>query len=314
MLRIKSVIVIGVVFALVHIAGVNRGCLINAAYGRSSDAVYAAKVQRKGTLLSSGPAKSRAGKIRMASFFVNLAGQGKTKYRKLVTGKVVSEDKNQITVAELDQSKIVVCTYSKKEQVVGGTLSRKVMPETKYYEELAEYFSSRTGDFIDDPDDFIQAIRFYEKTKRIITETQGIDSEKVAAIEKNIQELKAGREIWTRQTKDRAQLKQLEFEATFDVRMKELVDEINRTSDELYGITEDIRNDYKNLKGLLSDFDRNVSLELQDVKNRMALNRNQIDDLSRRRWRTYHYYYPSSSSRYRYKNRNGRADLNPNAR
>ncbi len=107
---------------------------------------------------------------------------------KLVFGKLVSEEKNKITVERLDESRIVVSTYSKRE-IDSRTLQVRSIAEAAYYIELAEYFSGRTWDFRDDPDDFIQAIRCYEKAKRFLAETQGPDSEKIDEINKKIEHL-----------------------------------------------------------------------------------------------------------------------------
>ena len=50
---------------------------------------------------------------------------------------------------------------------------------------IAEYFTARTWDFVDDPDDFIEAIRCYEKAKQSL-QAGGADSEKIADIDKAI--------------------------------------------------------------------------------------------------------------------------------
>ncbi|MCK5272602.1 MAG: hypothetical protein KAJ52_08485, partial [Sedimentisphaerales bacterium] len=103
---------------------------------------------------------------------------------KLVSGRVVSEDSNKITVAEVIGSQIVVNTYGVRELEL-KTRSVKIKLEFEHYEELAVYFAGRTGDFRDDPDDFIQAIRFYEKAKYLLADASpNIYADKIREIEK----------------------------------------------------------------------------------------------------------------------------------
>jgi len=119
-------------------------------------------------------------------------------YERVVFGKLVSQDKNKITVGRLDGSRIIISTYSKREIDI-RTLHSKNVLEARYYLEPAEYFSGRTWDFTDDPDDFIQAIRCYEKAKQSITETQGRDSDRIEGINKKMEQLQADRRVWIRE-------------------------------------------------------------------------------------------------------------------
>ncbi|MCK4850364.1 MAG: hypothetical protein KAT11_03380, partial [Phycisphaerae bacterium] len=75
----------------------------------------------------------------------------------LVMGRVIFEDKNQITLEELNQSPVIVSMYAKR-QIASGTMHTQVMSELDYCRKFAAVFAAKAWDFRDDPDDFIQAI------------------------------------------------------------------------------------------------------------------------------------------------------------
>ena len=123
-----------------------------------------------------------------------------------IFGRLVTEDKNKITVERLEGGKIIPSTYSRRE-IEPRTLQTKSIPEYRYYLDLAEHFSSRTWDFKDDPDDFIQAIRCCEKAKQSVLPTQTQGSERISEIDERIKKLQADRQVWERETESRAKLK-----------------------------------------------------------------------------------------------------------
>jgi hypothetical protein len=206
---------------------------------------------------------------------------------RLVVGKLVSEDKNQITVEELVGSKIEPNTYSKRD-IDARTMHTKSLSESKYYTDLAEYFSSRTWDFVDDPDDFIQAIRCYEKAKQLIS-IDKTDDERLKDIDVEIEKLNADRQVWITQTASRAELKRMEFEAEAEKRIKELEMEMKSADKRLEGQADDIRNDNKLLREQLSSFSKDLSVEIETMKAQIESNTAllaRIDEYLR--WRTWH--------------------------
>lgn len=232
-------------------------------------------------------ARPRMNFVRMADFYLRNG--------KLISGKLLSEDKSKITVERLDASTIVVSTYSKRE-IDSRTLRTKKVLEYKYYLELAEYFSGRTWDFMDDADDFIQAIRCYEKAKQSLVETQGQDSEKIEQINQSLEQLQADRQVWITEVKSRAQLKKLEFEAVFESRIKELEDkvnaniqQVNESMERLSSIAADIEDDYQELREDISQIDENLTRQLKILEDRIEDNRRLIN----RRYRRHPWlYYP----------------------
>jgi len=210
---------------------------------------------------------------------------------KLVFGKLVLEDKSKITVERLDESRIIVSTYSKRE-IDARTLRTKNIPEAKYYLELADYFSGKTWDFRDDPDDFIQAIRCWEKAKQSIAETQGQDSERIAEINKKIKRLQADRKVWVREVQSRAKLKKLEFEATIETRIKELEDKVAASSQQVDETMTDMKDNRQKLERGISEMDRVLSERLEMLEDVVETNSRIIDRIDRTLNYYPQYYYP----------------------
>jgi hypothetical protein len=206
---------------------------------------------------------------------------------KLVFGKLVSENRNKITVEHREGSIIVTTTYSRRE-IDTRTLSIKNIPAVKYYLNLAEYFSARTWDFRNDPDDFIQAIRCCEKARQSLADNQKQDSDRIDRIDKKIKQLKADREIWTREVESRAKLKKLEFEATIETRLKELEDNFAASRQKVDKAAADMKNKQQEFENAITAIDTAVSEQLQILENEIETNRRIIDRTS---------YYPR---RYRY--------------
>jgi tetrahydromethanopterin S-methyltransferase subunit G len=224
---------------------------------------------------------------------------------KLVHGRLISEDRNKVTIEELSGSTIVVSTYSKRD-IDTRTLRIKNVPEARYYADLGEYFHGRTWDFRDDPDDFIQAIRSYETARRALAETYGEESERLDEINRKIERVKADRAVWIREAESRARLKKLEFEAEIENRLAGLenaVDAQNRELDKVAGIQ-------AGLERLERDFyetSRHLSGQLAVLDDRTASNRRLLDDF------TYgQYYYRYYSSPYYYPRQHKPED--PNSR
>ncbi|HUW19910.1 MAG TPA: hypothetical protein VMW16_11465 [Sedimentisphaerales bacterium] len=210
---------------------------------------------------------------------------------KFVFGKLVSEDKNKLVVEQLDQSRIVASTYSKKEIDV-RTLRTQRVPEARYYVDLGEYFSGRTWDFNDDPDDFIQAIRSYEKAKQLFAETRGEDSDKIDEIDKKIKQLQEDRQVWTREAESRARLKKLEFEAEIEKRFKALEDKVNKGVQQIDETVAKIKDDYQAMERSVTETGRDLSRRLDVLQERVGANTRLLDDLLYPRYYQRRYYYP----------------------
>ena len=200
----------------------------------------------------------------------------------VVSGKLLSDEKNQVVVEQTSESTIITRAYSRKE-IDTRTIAIRVVPEWRYWTQLGEYFSARSWDFVDDPDDFIGAIRCYEKAKEVL-QAQGDDKERIAEIDANIQKIKDDREVWTSQVESRAKLKKLEYDAEAENRLKKLEKQIaesnaklNESMKTLDKTTAGIKDDYqrleKNLTGMNKDFVEQIRiLQVQINENRVLIN------------------------------------------
>jgi len=224
-----------------------------------------------GTSQEAKKSRPRVKFVKMTNFYL--------KDDELVFGKLVSEDKNKIIIEEADESRIVLSTYSKREIDI-RTLQTKNVPEDKYYLELAEYFSGRTWDFRDDPDDFIQAIRCYEKAGRSVAETQGQDSKKIDEISQKIKELEADRRVWIREVESRARLKKLEFEAEIEKRLDELEVKVSGSSQQVDESIAKMEDNYQEIQKSISEINNNLSRQLEILAERVRTNRRLIEDIS----------------------------------
>jgi len=198
----------------------------------------------------------------------------------LIFGKLLTEDKNKVVVERLQESKIVPYTYSRRE-IDPRTVDIKTVPEYRYYLDMADYFASRTWDFRDDPDDFIQAIRCCEKAKAALgVSAAGQDGEKIEQINERIRKLEADRQVWESQVKSRAELTKLEFVAEAENKLKELEAKVNASSKQVTEGVErldkavaDIQENHRKLEGGLFG----IQQQLNVLADRTAVNTRLLD-------------------------------------
>lgn len=219
-------------------------------------------------------ARQRISSVTIADFYLR---DGNT-----VSARLLSDDKTQIVVEELLESKLVTRAYSKKEIDMRSFATRAV-PEWKYYIQLGDYFVAQTWDFVDDPDDFIQAVRCYERAKQSL-QAQGDDAERIAEVDGLIQKIRQDKEVWTSQVETRAKLKQFEYQAEAENRLKKLEKQIEEGNAKLsesiksldkasVGLKDDYQRLEKNLTGMNKDFVEQIKiLQRQIDENRAAIN------------------------------------------
>jgi hypothetical protein len=238
------------------------------------------------TAPTTGALRTRTNFVRTVGFHLRTG--------ELVFGKLVSEDKNKVTLEQLEESTVVVSTYSKRE-IEPRTMQTRSVPEYRYYLDLADYFSGRTWDFRDDPDDFIQAIRCCEKAKQSVQQVQTPDSEKIAEIDAKIKQLQADRQVWERETKTRAELRKLEYEAEVANKLKDLEAKVNAASQRVNDSVEqldkavtDTQENHRRLEAGLFG----IQQQLNMLADRTEINRRLLDPW---RWN----YQPRFYNRYR---------------
>jgi hypothetical protein len=188
-----------------------------------------------------------------------------------VSGRLLSDDTTQIVVEQPFDNTVVTKTYSKKE-VDTRSIRTKPMAEWQYYVKLAEYFSAKTWDFVDDPDEFIIAIRSYEKAKQLLT-SSGADNDKIEDIEKALKKVKDDRDVWTREVEPRAKLKRLEYDAEAENRLKKLEKSIGESNvkmiESLKSIdktSEVLKSDYARIEKTVGDFNKDTVKQMNDLQ------------------------------------------------
>ncbi|MHC4172230.1 MAG: hypothetical protein ACYTBX_09210 [Planctomycetota bacterium] len=214
------------------------------------------------------PSRLRSNFVKKADFYLR-NGQ-------LIAGKLVSEDKNKVTIEQLTASKIIVTTYSRRD-IDPRTMQIKNVPEYKHHMDLAEYFSSKTWDFRDDPDDFIQAIRCYEKAKQAVVGASRQDSERIEQIDEKIERLQADRQVWAREIESRAKLKKLEFEAEVQTRLNELENKISASSQMIEESVERLDNIINEIQDNRQRLEQSFSIMEQDIRRQLNILAGQID-------------------------------------
>ena len=202
-----------------------------------------------------------------------------------VSGRLISEDKNQIVIEEFVESTLTTRAYSKRE-IDSRSLNKRKIPESKHYTQIADYFAARTWDFRDDPDDFIQAIRAYEKTKQILQDSERLEEQQIAQIDRAIEKLNEDRRVWTREVESRAKLKDLEFEAELPKRLKQierLLAESSVRLDESIEFVErtaaDIKADNRTIQENLARMNKEFTQQIRILDTRILENRASINNL-----------------------------------
>jgi hypothetical protein len=201
-----------------------------------------------------------------------------------VSGRLLSDDSSQIVIEQPLGSALVTRTYGKRE-IDGRTLRTRPVPESQYYTRLAEYFAAQTWDFKDDPDDFIGAIRCYEKAKQSL-EQSGAEPEKVAEIDKAIQKLKADKEVWTSQVESRAKLKKLEYDAEAENRLKKLESQVAESNVRLGESIKyldksagDMKADYQRLEKTISELNKDLVQQINNLRTQLQNDEVIINDI-----------------------------------
>jgi hypothetical protein len=201
-----------------------------------------------------------------------------------VSGRLLSDDNTQVVIEQPVDSTLVTRSFSKRE-LDPRTLKTRPMPESQYYTRLGEYFAARTWDFRDDPDDFIAAIRSYEKAKQSL-QTSGADEGKIAEIDRAIKKLEDDRDVWTREVESRAKLKKLEFEAEAENRLKQLEKQVAESSVKLNEsikyldkTVSDIRNDNKRLEVTITNINKDFVQQINALQVRLTNDEIAINDI-----------------------------------
>ncbi len=201
---------------------------------------------------SKQPKLQRIQKIRTASFELE-NGKG-------VSGKILEDSKLFISLLVPNKGLMVKVKYPKSQ--IRYRITYKSYPEQEYYEVLAGNFLDQTWDFRNDPDEFIQALRCYEKAKEIVEDAFGDDHEKIAFYDNKIKNIEAQRARWFELTKNRAEQIKVEDIAEFDNRIQQLTKQL----DTLTNSVDKILEENQNLSQLQEKFNKSTAYIYQTLK------------------------------------------------
>lgn len=200
------------------------------------------------------------GKVKIVSF-TSLDGN-------ISYAKVISEDRRQLTVSYPNKGQIITRTFE-RQNIIPDTLATTTMLEFDYWNQLAEYFKSKTWDYQNDPDEFAQAVKCYENALKIVEASKSPEHELAVKLKDQIKNLKADKVKWTKQAQQRAKEKDLELRATFDTKLAELTEKINTNTEAL----SDIKTQLDRIQQLASN---NQKLTAEIAKNAKTVDK-QID-------------------------------------
>lgn len=217
-------------------------------------------------------ARTRREFVRTADFYLRDGG--------LVFGRVIEDDRNKIIVEQLEDSTVVAATYSRK-QIEPRSIQIKNVPASTFYMERGDYFAGRTWDFKNDPDDFILAIRAYERAKRTTDTSSELGLARVRTIEDKIKALQEDRKVWAREIEGRAKQKELEFQAEYVSRFKELADQIDATKQNLQETITQVEQSLSQTNEQQQTIQQNLATMQQDVQRQLAMMAEQIEAMRR---------------------------------
>jgi hypothetical protein len=140
-----------------------------------------------------------------------------------VSGRVLNEDRAQVTIAEPVGGTLQTATYSRGD-FEPRSISYQTINEYQYWLNTGQYFESRTWDFKDDADEFAQAVRCYQTAYNIAVGAMGKDSAIALEAEGRVKKAVEARQQWMDVAKPRAQMAEMEFKST----LAQKLDELNR--------------------------------------------------------------------------------------
>jgi hypothetical protein len=162
--------------------------------------------------------KPAAEMVRMVSFRLK---DGRT-----VSGRVMNDDRTQVTVSEPSAGVLVSGSYSRLD-MEPRSINYQTVSEYQYWLNTGQYFEARTWDFKDDADEFAQALRCYQTAGDIAAAAMGKDSTAAQEAQARIRKLLDSRQRWIEDVTPRARMAELEFKSTLATRLQELSQSIS---------------------------------------------------------------------------------------
>lgn len=234
--------------------------------------------------VNSVPIKRKpVGKIQLVSFVLN-NGQS-------VSGRLESEDAFEIKLSQIEGSSIVSAKYYKNE-IDKKTIAYKNISELDYWRNTGDYFLQKVWDFQNDPDEFIQAIRCFERAKSLVVDALGENHKLVAELDEKIKKINADMETWSQQAKSRAGMRNLETLATLDAKLQQFQDQLTENSKAVADFRAELKNiSSSDVYDQLREKASNADVLIRVLEQRMTKLESDMDSMWRWNRNQPRYYY-----------------------
>jgi methyl-accepting chemotaxis protein len=224
------------------------------------------------------------GKVQLVSFVLN-NGQS-------VSGRVESEDAFEIKLSQIEGVSIVSSKYYKNE-IDKKTVIYKNISELDYWRNTGDYFLQNVWDFQNDPDEFIQAIRCFQRAKVLVADALGENHRLVAELDEKIKKINADMQNWSQQAKTRAEMRNLETLATLDAKLQQFQEQLTENSKAVA----ELRAELKNISSSSDNYDQlrekvsNADILIRVLEQRTTKLEGDMDSLWRWNRNQPRYYY-----------------------
>ncbi|MCD4830474.1 MAG: hypothetical protein K8R02_01550 [Anaerohalosphaeraceae bacterium] len=194
-----------------------------------------------------------------------------------VSGRIVTKGPIGFEIAIIDGSQIKLARYY-RDDIQPRSIIYSKSSALDYWRNAGDYFLEKVGDFKDDPDEFIQAIRCFEKAKFAVSAAMGPEHKLVAELGEKIGQTKAEMDRWVELVTPRAELRKLEVLSTIDQQFEGMQTKVETNTKELAGVQiklagyaataqgyEKIRDRLSRVETLASSFQQRIERMENDV-------------------------------------------------
>jgi hypothetical protein len=200
------------------------------------------------------PRKPAAEMVRTVSF--------KLKDGRSVAGRIVSDDRGQVTVAELIAGKILPTSYSRQD-MEPRSINYQTVSEYQYWMNSGQFFESHTWDWQDDADEFAQALRCYQTAQDLATAGMGKDSTAAQDADERVKKVLDSRQRWIETARPRAEMAELELKSTLAQRL----DNINKSLITLQSNVDVLNQSRANNDAAMAAYQRDINTRLDRMSD-----------------------------------------------
>jgi len=190
-----------------------------------------------------------------------------------VSGRVVSDDRTQITVSEPVGGIFVSTSYNRLD-IEPRTINYQSLSEYQYWLNMGQLFEGRTWDFRDDPDEFAQSLRCYQTARDLAGSSMGSDSAVAKDVELRINKLLESRKRWIEDVEPRAKMAEYELKSTLSARL----DDMNKTLARMQNEVEQLNRQRTSIETALANYQRDVDNRLTRMADDIRRNYEYIRD------------------------------------